>query len=58
MPDIQRQFIAEVRKDLPNAMTTEQIDVHFDQIKVGTDGATYFLAYGLEQLTPPRYHPS
>ena len=44
MPDIQRQFIADVRKDLPNAMTTEQIDVHFDQIKVGTDGATYFLS--------------
>ena len=42
MPEIQKKFKEDVQRSLPDEMTDEQIHVHFGNMKVGSDGASYF----------------
>ena len=50
MPEIQEQFIADVRRDLPAELSKAEINVHMHNLKVGSDGAKYFLSKAAEAV--------
>ena len=50
MPEIQQKFIADVRRDLPAEYSKAEINVHMHNLKVGSDGAKYFLSKAAEAV--------